>query len=472
MQDDTKADQDPESNLHCNDFNKIDFDDKYVKYVSGNDQAEPMFLELIVNGIKLKMELDTGTYVTVISEKYFNKHLKGYTLAKTERNFKVYGNSILQPIGKLTKLTVEFENEKKELECFILPGAGPSLIGRQWLNAFGLWPIKLIHKNKNRFDKIDVENVTNHLYKQYNELFSDTPGMYNKSKTKIHLKSDARLVAMKCRHVAHALRPLIEKELDRLVELGHLEPVEISEWTTPIVPVFKSNGNIRICGDFKLTLNPFIIIDKYPLCTIDEVFASLQGGTIFSELNLTHAYMQFPVDDECTNLLTIVTHKVLFKYKRIPEGVLPAAADVQRKMDECLRGINGAIAYLDNIYVTGRDEIEHKANLEKVCARLQECGLRINKEKSKFMQSKIEVLVFVIDKDGLYKAKSKVLAMINAPQPKNHKELASFLGLVTFYSRFLENRAARLTLLYELLDKKVFEWNIECTEALEWVKDE
>ena len=77
------------------------------------------------------------------------------------------------------------------------------------------------------------------------------------------------------------LRPLIEKELDRLVELGHLEPVEISEWTTPIVPVFKSNGKIRICGDFKLTLNPFIIIDKYPLHTIDEVFASLQGGHNF-----------------------------------------------------------------------------------------------------------------------------------------------------------------------------------------------
>ena len=88
------------------------------------------------------MELDTGTYATVISEKYFNKLLKGHTLVKTERNFKVYGGSILQPIGKLTKLTVEFENEKRELECFILPGAGPSLIGRQWLNAFGLWPIK------------------------------------------------------------------------------------------------------------------------------------------------------------------------------------------------------------------------------------------------------------------------------------------------------------------------------------------
>nr|XP_012152452.1 PREDICTED: uncharacterized protein K02A2.6-like [Megachile rotundata] len=286
---------------------------------------------------------------------------------------------------------------------------------------------------------------------------------------KIHLRDDARSVAMKCRHVAHALKPLIEKEINRLVSLGHLEPIEVSEWATPIVPVFKSNGDIRICGDFKLTVNPYIIVDKYPLHTIDEIFTSLQGGVIFSELDLKHAYMQFPVAKECLPLLTIVTHKGLFRYRNIPEGVSPAPADVQRKMDECLMGIEGAIAYLDNIYVTGRTENEHKENLEKVCARLEECGLRINKEKRKFMQDRIEVLGYGlrIDKNGLHKAKSKVRAMIDAPQPKNHKELASFLGLVTFYSRFLQDRSAKLAPLYTLLNKKEFEWNQECTNAFE-----
>ncbi|XP_023313900.1 uncharacterized protein K02A2.6-like [Trichogramma pretiosum] len=173
------------------------------------------------------------------------------------------------------------------------------------------------------------------------------------------MRDDVRPIALKCRHVALALKPLVEKEIEKLISLKHLKPVQISEWATPIVPVLKGNGEIRICGDFKLTLNPNIIIDKYPLHSIDDIFAKLQGGVHFSELDLKHSYMQFPVDEESSNLLTIVTHKGLYKYTKIPEGVSPAPADVQRKMDECLLGVDGAIAYLDNIYVTGKTEAEH-----------------------------------------------------------------------------------------------------------------
>ena len=76
----------------------------------------------------------------------------------------------------------------------------------------------------------------------------------------------------------HALKFKVEKEIERLVSLGHLKPVNVSEWATPIVSVLNGNGEVRICGDFKLTLNPNVIIDKYPLHTIDDIFAKLQGG--------------------------------------------------------------------------------------------------------------------------------------------------------------------------------------------------
>lgn len=251
-----------------------------------------------------------------------------------------------------------------------------------------------------------------------------------------------------------------------------MQPVEVSEWATPIVAVFKSNGNIRICGDFKMTVSPHIVADRYPLHTIDEIFSVLQGGQSFSELDLAHAYMQFPVDESCREPLTIITHKGLFRYKNIPEGISPAPADVQRKMDECLAGIDGTIAYLDNIYVTGSIPEEHIKNLEEVCERLQKCGLRFNVEKCKTMQDKLEVLGFEIDKEGLHKSKSKVDAMVNAPQPKNIKELESFLGLVTFYARFLENRSGKLKSLYDLANAKEFVWNKECDVAFNWVKHE
>ena len=136
--------------------------------------------------------------------------------------------------------------------------------------------------------KIDQNQITEYITNKYKDLFSDSQGCSNKSKTKIFFKEGTKPIALKCRHVAYALKPLIEKEIDRLVSLDHLEPVDCSEWATPIVPVFKSNGKIRICSDFKLTANPHIIMNKYPLHTIDDIYSALQGGITFTELDLRH----------------------------------------------------------------------------------------------------------------------------------------------------------------------------------------
>ena len=458
--------------LEISDLNNNKEEQEFKQTCSRDCEGNPMYEYMVINGIKIKMEIDTGTYATVISSVCHANYLRDCKIEKTERKLKTYDEKILQPIGKLTNLVVNFKNQKRILECFVLPGSGPALVGRQWLAAFGLWPLQIGYTEVSAINKLNTEELVEVLREKYSELFSETPGLYNKSESKIYLKENARPIALKCRNVAHALKPLVEKELDRLVNLGHLKPVEISEWSTPIVPVFKSNGKVRVCGDFKLTLNQFIIIDKYPLHTIDDIFTVLQGGNSFSELDLTHMYMQFPVDEESSKLLTIVTHKGLFRYTKIPEGVSPAPADVQRKMDECLRGIDSAISYLDNIYVTGKTDEEHLNNLHKVCNRLQACGLRLNKEKCHFMKDKLEVLGYVIDKVGLHKAKSKVNAMVNAPQPKNSKELASFLGLVNFYARFLENRSDNLKPLYDLANNEKYEWNENCSKAFEWVKNE
>lgn len=126
------------------------------------------------------------------------------------------------------------------------------------------------------------------------------------------MKDNAQPVALKVRHVAFALRDKVESELALLVSLGHLEKVEVSEWATPIVPILKSDGSVRICGNFKLTVNPCLVVDRHPLPLIDEIFANLQGGQSFSQLDLAHAYMQVNVDEGSRDCLTIVTHNGLF----------------------------------------------------------------------------------------------------------------------------------------------------------------
>lgn len=101
-------------------------------------EGEPMYEIIIVNGMKIRMEIDTGTYVTVISEKLYESYFKNCKIEETGRKLKTCDEKTLTFLGKLTNLTVKFRNNIYKLECFVLPGTDPALIGRQWLAAFKL----------------------------------------------------------------------------------------------------------------------------------------------------------------------------------------------------------------------------------------------------------------------------------------------------------------------------------------------
>ncbi|XP_011883635.1 PREDICTED: uncharacterized protein K02A2.6-like [Vollenhovia emeryi] len=289
---------------------------------------------------------------------------------------------------------------------------------------------------------------------------------------KIVLKDSAVPVSLKARRLPFALMKKVETEINRLVKLKHLEKIDISEWSTPIVPVIKKDGSVRICGNFKLTINPYVVIDRHPIPLIDEIFAALSGGTKFSQIDLEHAYMQIPVEESSRDYLTIVTHKGLFRYTKMTEGIASGPGDFQRKIEQCLAGLNNVIPYLDNIYCTGKNDDEHLQTLRGVFKRLEDSGLRVNINKCDFFKERLDILGFVIDKNGLHKAFSKVKAIIEAPKPINLKQLQSFIGLVTYYARFLPDRAEKLKALYECTKRDKLKWSNECDIAFKWVKKE
>ena len=122
-----------------------------------------------------------------------------------------------------------------------------------------------------------------------------------------------------------------------------IEPVQFSEWAAPIVP-----GSIRICGDYKLTacVNRAAKTDTFPLPRIEDLFASLAGGQMFSKLDLAHAYQQLQLDEESKKLVVINTQKGLFRYNRLPFGVSAVPAIFQRTIEGVLRGIPNVCVYL------------------------------------------------------------------------------------------------------------------------------
>ena len=106
-------------------------------------------------------------------------------------------------------------------------------------------------------------------------------------KAKLVIKDGIVPKFCKARPVPYALKGQVEEELDRLTREGILEPVEIAEWAAPIVPVVKTDKKIRICGDFRLTINPALEVDRYPIPKIEDLLATLAGGKIFSKLDLS-----------------------------------------------------------------------------------------------------------------------------------------------------------------------------------------
>ena len=128
----------------------------------------------------------------------------------------------------------------------------------------------------------------------------------------------------KARPVPYALREKIEQDLERLEKAGTTESVQYSDWATPIVPVAKNDGTVRVCGDYKLTVNKVSKVDDYPIPKLDDLYTKLPGSQMCTELDLSHDYEQMLVDENSREFLTINTHKGFFRYNRLPYGVSSA----------------------------------------------------------------------------------------------------------------------------------------------------
>lgn len=275
----------------------------------------------------------------------------------------------------------------------------------------------------------------------------------------------------KARPVPYSVRPKVETELKRLEDQGILSKVNWTDWATPIVPIVKKSGEVRICSDFKVTINPVLQVDQYPLPRIEYIFASLSGGQHFLKIDLAQAYLEMEVEESSKKYLTINTHKGLFRYNRLVFGVSSAPALWQRAMDQVLQGIPGTQCYLDDIIVTGHDDDAHLANLKDVLERLAENGLRANKSRCEFFKDSVEYCGHQIDKDGLHKTQDKINAVLRAPRPDNVNQLRSFLGLVNYYHKFLPNLSTVLHPLNALLQREnKWIWSKECDMAFKEAK--
>ncbi|XP_045452661.1 uncharacterized protein K02A2.6-like [Melitaea cinxia] len=311
----------------------------------------------------------------------------------------------------------------------------------------------------------------NDFSSKYCEVFAEGLGRFTGGAASIHIREGARPVFMRARPLAYALREPVERALEQMVRDGILTPVERSDWATPIVPVMKKDGNVRICADYKLTLNKVIEIDRYPLPRTEDLLARLHGGELFTKIDLSQAYAQIELDDS-KKYTVINTHKGLFMFNRLVFGLSSSPGIFQKRLEQLFSDLPYVGVFLDDIIITGRNNQEHVENLHKVFERLKVSGLKVKKDKCEFFQESICYLGHVINKRGIHTNPEKVKAIVNTPAPTTVSELRSFIGMVMYYAKFIKNVSTILAPLYNLLRANVkFIWTKECERAFHCIKE-
>jgi len=337
-------------------------------------------------------------------------------------------------------------------------------LGRDWLQEIKLnWP---------QLNHVEDHSDLHEILQEYSEVFKEELGTMKGITAKIYIDPAAQPKYCKARPVPYALRPKIEEELERLTTEGTIEPVPFAEWATPIVPIVKSNGQVRICGDYKATVNQVSRLDNYPIPKTEDLVATIGGGEKFSKLDMSHAYQQLLLDEESKKYLVINTHKGLFAYNRLPYGVSSAPGIFQRVMENLLQGIPYTVVRVDDVLVSGRNDAAHLQNLKEIFRRLTEANLRLNREKCTFMASEVTYCGLIIDKNGARTVPDKVQAIVEAPAPQTVTQLKSYLGMLNFYHRYLPDVSNVLAPLHRLLKNgAAWVWGPEQQEAFKRSKE-
>ena len=302
---------------------------------------------------------------------------------------------------------------------------------------------------------------------EYRDVFAEDGviGRTNKVKHSI-ATGDARPIRQPARRIPLCQRQEVQDLLDDMKAKDVIQPSR-SPWASPVVLVQKRDGSLRFCIDYR-KLNAVTRKDAYPIPRIDDTLDTLAGSKWFSTLDMVSGYWQVEVGEEDREKTAFCTPNGLFEFKVMPFGLCNGPATFQRLMDLVLAGLHMShcLVYLDDIIVMGKSFGEHLDNLRKVFDRLREAGLTLKPSKCVFFQTEVNYLGHVISRNGISTDPAKISQVEKWPAPQSVKEVQQFLGLASYYRRFVRDFASVARPLHRLTEKTAkFEWTTECDDA-------
>lgn len=460
-------------------INKIDLRSDDKRYY-----ASFTILEKTFSGL-----LDSGATTSVVSKQCLaTLSSLGIEADHIPEQFLSTADGTFHSISLVVYLPIEFTGEYRVVKFYVMEQLNHQVIlGMNFFEQFGL-EISNNFKNKEMFSSevIAQVNACNTVVSreeltdlQKSALDSFVREMSEKLGTGIgrtHLlehdidTSNHLPVCQRQYPFAPPIMKELEAEIENMLADDIIEPSH-SAWRSPVLLVKKASGQNRLCLDSR-QLNKVTKKDSYPLPRVSAILDSLKDARYLSTIDLRSAFWQIPLNESSKEKTAFgLPGKGLYHFKVMPFGLSNASQTQQRLMDRLFPPeFEGTVfTYLDDIVICNNNFEEHLSSLKLVMNKLEAAGLTVNTDKCEFARSSLKYLGYLVDKEGLRTDPEKISAIINYPRPTTFTELKRFIGMASWYRRFVENFAMVASPLHELTKEgkkgKRIVWNEEAETA-------
>lgn len=307
----------------------------------------------------------------------------------------------------------------------------------------------------------------------YRDIFSANDHDYGRTDIVRHSIKTTDVPPIKQR--AYRTSPNVRTEIDRQVQqLLSRDIIEdsCSPWSSPVVLVRKKDGSFRFCIDYR-KLNAVTIKDSYPLPRPADALDSLSGACWFSTMDLSSGYWQVELEPNDKEKTAFNTGSGLYQFKVMPMGLTNAPPTFQRLMELVLHGLHWkeCLIYLDDVLVFSRSFADHLQNLREVFSRFRSAGLMLKGRKCQLARTQVTFLGHIVSNRGLQPDARNLEKVSGWPTPRTATEVRAFIGLCSYYRRFVKNFSVIAAPLHTLTQKgAIFKWTVECEDAFQSLK--
>ena len=372
--------------------------------------------------------VDTGSSESIIPNGVLQKVCPAAVVKVTNIQIRGVTGHRLQLLGETT-LKVHVENRRLVPIRFLVSESSPAILGLQ--------AMKSLDRSVCFQTTAAASQKLSELQKLASQCSNCTGGMKVQPAV---LEVSGEPVFMKRRLIPYGQREGVQKAIAKMEHDGILTRVNSSAWATPIVVAIKSDGRTpRICGDYRLTLNPRLRRCAATTMEPEDFMKALSGSKCFSKIDLANAYLQIPLSETSKQFTTINTPWGLYQYNFLPFGLHVSSGIFQSAIDHVLKGIYGVLAYQDDVIIFGRSKEEHDHRLRRLLHRFVEHNVAIKPSKCVFGESELEFLGFTVSASGYRPDSARLTPLVEMDSPKDQSQLRSIMGCLQYYSRFIPN---------------------------------